>query len=536
VDFSLISIRDALVRAPSIADNDADFRASMKERLRALPYVRALFVIGRDGYILHDTDYPSTPHVSLADRPYFSAHRDDSQLGLYIGHPLQSRSVSTWFVSASRRIDSRDGKFEGIVVAAVEPLYFESFYRALSADNQMVVSLLLRDGTLLARSPEPSNEIGKSFSASEPFRSILIQHDRGVFWSTSPIDSKPRVLAFEALQEMPLVLVAGYSEDLVMKAWREHAIVVIIGAAVMILMLSLLTLASHRHFVRQQLEEARLARHRRLEMIGQLAGGFAHDIGNSLRIVRSTFARLQVELAANFRARDVISEADRALNSTGEMIDRLLTFARRQDLRVQATDVNLLITSFLPILIQAAGPLVRVNLEQSDTPTICLIDGVQLEASLLNLILNSRDAITESGTVTIRVGRWVDPRGSAWAEVVIEDDGIGMPKHVLERASDPFFTTKPPGKGHGLGLSQVFGFVQQSFGQIDITSLEHRGTKVIIRFPLIGANLMKETIKGAVVSPKVCNMMSNQGINTRVAYHNDEQIDQTAISMRNKLN
>jgi len=151
IDLTLIGMRDALAVAPETPANDPRLQATLKRRLAALPFVRALFVIGPDGFLIHDTDYPSTPNVSLADRPYFEVHRNPPDAGLYIGHPLRSRSVDVWFISVSRRLSNADGSFAGVAVAAVEPRYFERFFASLEVGDEGAISLFLKDGTLLAR-------------------------------------------------------------------------------------------------------------------------------------------------------------------------------------------------------------------------------------------------------------------------------------------------------------------------------------------------------------------------------------------------
>ena len=135
IDFTLIGMRDALLVASGLAPNDPAYRAALKERLDSLPYVRGLFVVGPDGYIIHDTKYAPTQQVNFADRPYFQVHRQNPGLGLHIGPPLRSRFVGVWFVSLSRRIDNPDGSFGGIVVAAVEPHYFKRFYEGLPMEE-----------------------------------------------------------------------------------------------------------------------------------------------------------------------------------------------------------------------------------------------------------------------------------------------------------------------------------------------------------------------------------------------------------------
>ena len=120
-DLVLRNLKDRLEDDPPMRENDPGFQQHLKDQLAEMPYIRALFVIGADGYITHDSDYPATPRVSLADRDYFVAHQKDNHLGVHVAEPLISRSVNRWFVPISRRIEQAGGNFNGIVVAAVEP-------------------------------------------------------------------------------------------------------------------------------------------------------------------------------------------------------------------------------------------------------------------------------------------------------------------------------------------------------------------------------------------------------------------------------
>jgi two-component system, NtrC family, sensor kinase len=490
IDLTLIGMRDALQVAPSLAPNDPTYHAALKERLKSLPYLRALFVIGADGYITHDTDYPMTPRVSLEDRPYFQAHRMDASLGLHIGHPLQSRSVSVWFVSFSRRMANPDGSFAGIVVAAVEPRYFERLYDGLSIGEENVIALLLRDGTLLARAPDHKGRTGTRY-ADGPARKLALAHGSGVAWTTSPVDGIPRLVGYRTLASGDVIVLSGWSEGSVFDAWQDHAIVVTGGSALVWLLTAGLALVSHGYRRRAQLEQARLAQSQRLETMGRIAGGVAHDLGNTIKIARATFTLLKPALAPQREAMTLVEEADRSLKSAFEIIDRLLAFARRQELIPRPTDLAELIEGFAPILRQAAGPRVELALELGK-PLLCTIDPIHLESALLNLVLNSRDAMPEGGRIVVDLHEVPAPRrrclgthrataSPPWAEIAVKDDGAGMPRDVQERAFEPFFTTRT--NGSGLGLSQVLGFVQQSAGEVMIESQEGGGTTVCLRFP-----------------------------------------------------
>lgn len=223
VDLTLIALRDAVTVAPGLSADDAQFRQTMRQRLADMPYVRALFVIGPDGLIVHDTDYPETPHVTLSDRPYFQFHRDHPSPGLHVADPLVSRSADVWFVSMSRRIERPGGGFGGIVVAAVEPRYFEHFYRGIDVGPGGNVVLLTRTGILIARSPNNEAPIGGSFAEVEPFRSLLPVRLEGVYWSASPVDGVQRAVGYRALATAPLVVLSGVSEEFALGQWHAHA-------------------------------------------------------------------------------------------------------------------------------------------------------------------------------------------------------------------------------------------------------------------------------------------------------------------------
>jgi signal transduction histidine kinase len=489
VDFTLIGMREALLASPDMPPHDPAYRASLKERLNSLPYVRALFVVGSDGRVIHDSDFPSH-EINLADLPYIQLHRREPSLGLHIGQPLQAISNGVWFISLSRRINKPDGSFGGVVLAAVDPRYFKGLYKDLSIGEDDLIALSLRDGTLLARSPDHDGTIGKNY-ADSPVRQLAIARGSGVTWSTSPIDGRRRLVGCQTVADGAAIVVAGLSERTIYDSWVEHAAIVGGGAVLVWLLAAGLTLRSLEYRRREQQERARLAQVQRLELMGRIAGGIAHDLGNTIKIARTTFSLLKPSLVSQQDALALVEDADKSLKSAFDIIDRLLAFARRQELSPRATDLEELIVGFAPILRQAAGPGIEVEVVIAERP-VCLVDPLHLESALLNLVLNSKDAMPEGGHIVIELRetqalsdskrvRGRPPATEAWAEIVVRDDGMGMAKDVQDRAFEPFFTTRSA--GNGLGLSQVLGFVQQSAGKVYIESNEGVGTKVRLLFP-----------------------------------------------------
>jgi signal transduction histidine kinase len=492
IDLTLIGIRDALQVAPGLPSHDPAFKAALQERLKGLPYVLTLCVIGPNGFVVHDSSEPVAEPASFADRPYFQVHRDDPRTGLHIGPPLRSRRFDTWFVSVSRRIAKPDGSFGGVILAAVAPGYFRQFYEDLEIGDGNLISLLLSDGTMLARMPDHDEVIGLSYAES-PIPKLAEVHGSGVTWNVSPVDRTNRIVAYRTLAGGALIAMVGWSEDTVYEAWLEHAAVVGGSASLVWMLASGLTLMVVRSRRRHLREHAHLAQTRRLEMMGRIAGGIAHDLGNTIKIARTTFTLLRPSLATRQDAMALVDEADRSLKSAFDIIDRLLAFARRQELSPRATDLGALVSGFAPILRQAAGPQVQVDLDlDAGRPLVCVIDPIHLESALLNLVLNGKDAMPDGGRIVIAVREAHAPRkgpfqrrqqsaSPRWAEVAVRDTGSGMSREVLERAFEPFFTTRTAGSG--LGLSQVLGFVQQSAGDVRIDSREGGGTAVSMLFP-----------------------------------------------------
>ncbi|WP_051329390.1 PAS domain-containing protein [Geminicoccus roseus] len=233
----------------------------------------------------------------------------------------------------------------------------------------------------------------------------------------------------------------------------------------------------------------------KLEAVGQLTGGVAHDFNNMLQGISGSLEMVQRRIAQGR-----VAEIDRYMTAARDAIDRaaklthrLLAFARRQDLQPRPIDPLALIRGMKEFIRRAVGPEVRVDLELGEGPWTVLCDANQLESALLNLCINARDAMPEGGRILITATEvrltekdLVEEDGlepGQFVEIAVADDGVGMTPEVLERAFEPFFTTKPLGQGTGLGLSQIYGFVRQSGGWLRATSTPGEGTTIRIYLP-----------------------------------------------------
>lgn len=232
----------------------------------------------------------------------------------------------------------------------------------------------------------------------------------------------------------------------------------------------------------RELEETRsaLVQSQKMEMVGQLTGGLAHDFNNMLAGIIGALNLMQRRIAAG-RYAELGKYVDAALASShraASLTARLLAFGRRQSLDIMPVDIAAAVRSMEILLTRSIGENIRVNFNLG--PATALTDPNQFETALLNLAVNARDAMPDGGELTIETGVASDE----FVSVVVSDTGAGMDAGVLEKAFDPFFTTKPIGQGTGLGLSMVHGFVNQSGGSITIASAPGKGTSVRLLLPV----------------------------------------------------
>jgi PAS domain S-box-containing protein len=334
----------------------------------------------------------------------------------------------------------------------------------------------------------------------------------GVPWSTSTDNSLGRVLATGVpviIEDFIAARNPAPSPRLIDAGFRSSAIVPIfdLGRAVgAMVVLSRHTRGFNRddlHMLQsvanlvasedqKQRSEGQLLHLHRMEALGQLTGGIAHDFNNLLTVISGNLQLLEMELDGNDRTSGVIEGAKRAVSRGADLISKLLTFARKQRFTPRHVDLVQLLAELSRILDRVLGERWRLELTvAADTPPV-LGDPAQLESCLLNLVLNARDAMPEGGQVRITV----EPRNIAddaflgeikaghYVAVTVTDQGEGIPDAVLGRIFEPFFTTKKQGRGSGLGLSMVHGYVKQSGGHIAVSSRPGAGARFELYLPV----------------------------------------------------
>ena len=221
----------------------------------------------------------------------------------------------------------------------------------------------------------------------------------------------------------------------------------------------------------------------KVEAIGQLTGGIAHDFNNLLTGIIGSLDLVRRRMATN-NPSDIprlMDAASAAALRAAALTHRLLTFGRRQSLDIRPNDVNRIVTGVEDLLQRTMGERIDMVCKLSDDLWTASTDANQLESALLNLAINARDAMPDGGRLKIETAN--AQLDGEYVTVSVSDTGIGMPPEVLEKALDPFFTTKPVGEGTGLGLSVIYGFTKQSRGHLRIDSKVGQGTTVTLYLP-----------------------------------------------------
>ena len=248
-----------------------------------------------------------------------------------------------------------------------------------------------------------------------------------------------------------------------------------------------------RDLTTRQKMEAELRQSQKMEAIGQLTGGVAHDFNNLLTVIAGNLEMIEGSLSDPDQ-REMLREAQDALQEGAKLTAQLLAFGRRQPLNPEPTDIGPLVSNFAELMRRTLGEAIELSIVTTGSAHLAVVDATQLQNALLNLVINARDAMPRGGRLTIEISHarldadyaqmYPEVRTGRYVLIAVTDTGEGMSEEVRQRAFEPFYTTKPTGAGTGLGLSMVYGFVKQSGGNVQLYSELGGGTSVRVFLPL----------------------------------------------------
>jgi two-component system NtrC family sensor kinase len=496
VERSIAEINEVVRDMPDerISANEENLHRRFARLAQSSEQIKSVWVFDRYGHALVNSLIYPAPTIDFSDRDYFKAH-SARDIGIYVGEVLRPRPPygGAPFFGVSRRRSSPDGSFNGVIQASILPEYFSGFYAKLGREEGSYASLIRDDGLILAR--YPSHDVPALFPNGELLKAIHA-HSEGTLLLTSKLDNVERKIAYRKVAGFPVFVVAGMETRAIRAQWlsqMSYHLMFGVPATAALIAIVLLALKRTRRFyeeaARRQVAENALKQSQRMEALGQLTGGVAHDFNNLLMVVGGSAQKLKRRHhdPADIRTLDMIESAVR----TGTNLTRqLLSFARRQSLSPKVIDLVDCIEKFREILHQSVPGDIEIEHKAPQRRVPVKIDPDEFEIALLNLTVNARDAMPDGGRITITVETVTLDENSGpggltgeFAVIAFSDTGCGIADDIRERIFEPFFTTKKVGRGTGLGLSQVYGFAQQSKGAITVMSRPGAGTTFELFLP-----------------------------------------------------
>ncbi|MDQ7246387.1 ATP-binding protein [Dongia sedimenti] len=418
----------------------------------------------------------------------------------------------------SRRMESADSTFRGMASVTADINYFIDYWKGLKLPLDARLTLFRADNFgILARFPASQDGVVTVGTSLQRAVAEAIQRDApgGDFIGD-------RFGNYERVGKLPLYISVDVSDDAVFEQWKDwfvSRVPLATLAAAGFIALMLLGVRQARLEARDKAEleaarravirtneelrgeianreaaESQVRQMQKMEAIGQLSGGLAHDLNNMLSIIIGSLNVIERRIAKG--STDVTRYIGAALEGAqraATLTQRLLAFARQQPLAPQVVDVNRFVSDLSDLLRRSLTEAVQMEIVLGGGVWKTSIDVNQLESALLNLTVNARDAMPEGGRLTIETANTsLDPDYAArhpgvpagqYVLISVTDSGTGMSPETISRAFDPFFTTKAVGRGTGLGLSQVYGFVRQSKGHVKIYSEPGQGTTIKLYLP-----------------------------------------------------
>ncbi|WP_439594959.1 ATP-binding protein [Falsiroseomonas sp.] len=492
-------------RLEDTAWEDVASQPALYAFLRALDAVNpnsgGVALIDPRGLLVMSSAQPfGTPPHDVAHRDYVAAMRVGAAIpeAPFIGQVVRAVASGKPVFPMVRARQRSDGLSDGgSILASLWPVNFESFYRSILETPADSVTLFRLDGALLAAVPPPAEPEGAALprAAGEMLRALRrgpVETLRG----PSPIDGEPRLTAFRRLTRHNVGIAYGLSLGALQRDWRRLMLGPLVSAALGMALLLAATWQAERAMRNRALAEARARASERQATLGLLAGGLAHDFGNITQSVAAAARLLARDAEDPARVRALAGQLGGHAERATSLSRRLLETTRRSNPAApmaEPVDVSASLREMAELLDATLGAGIRVRCEvPGGLRSAPGIDRAELETALINLAANARDAMPQGGEVRILANRLSVPPHPAGApelmpgnylRITVRDGGLGMSPETLARLGEPFFTTKPEGRGTGLGLAMVAAFLRAAGGALAAESRPGQGTAIHMLLP-----------------------------------------------------
>ncbi|PVM93678.1 ATP-binding protein [Caulobacter endophyticus] len=368
-----------------------------------------------------------------------------------------------------------------VVSIVVDPVAMGRLLNLAKAPAGWTVTVLDDSGRIVTRSEAPQ-------AAGHPTDRAFVAAAQAASRTGKLVQAGDLSIVARPVEGGSWTVVTAFPSRIYARPMTQGLVVLALVATSTLLVAVLLARLARRELTAQRAQLTRDLAAQRLEALGQMTGGVAHDFNNLLTPIIAGLDILSGRLRGEPRNAKLVDAALESAERAKGLMQRLLSFARRQDLAAQDVDLAPLLEGLKPLLQQSVGGAVRVDVEVRQAPLFVRIDPAQLELAILNLAINARDAMPDGGGLTViaetaRARSGGGLKAGPYVRIGLVDTGAGMDEATLRRAAEPFFTTKPVGKGTGLGLSMAHGLAAQSGGALTLKSTLGQGTTVRIWLP-----------------------------------------------------
>jgi two-component system NtrC family sensor kinase len=498
----------ANVGPEAVHGREKEFHSKLRDLTAHIAQARAITVWDADGHPVSSSRYFPVPHeVSIADRPFFIGHKAHN-ISASINEPFDGQLGKVRIFNVSRRLAGAAGEFTGVVSLSLSQDYFTRFYRDVSGhESDLAISLFSSDGEVIARYPG-TDDVPHAYGRDDTLINVIRRGStEGIVDGLSTLDDSYRLAAFRHVAPYPIYVAVSRTSRSVFAEWRYD--VLTLAAFVIPTWLALVLVVSlalkrarseydaivnwHKETTRRAAAEDQLRQFQKYEALGELTGGLAHDFNNVLNIVSNNAAVMSL-LPRDGDMRPCLWAITRAVASGSSLTKHLLAFARKQPLTFVRIRTSEAVPSICELAKHSLPKSIQLKYEVEPDIRDIMADSTELELALINLIINSRDAMPDGGEITVRARNV--PAGTAdapevplvtrdYVAISVSDTGAGFPEGVLHRVFEPFFTTKKD-KGTGLGLSRVYGYAMRLGGNVTAKNGASGGAEVTLYIPSAG--------------------------------------------------